>query len=446
MGVEICAIGGYSETGKNCTAIKIDDEVIVLDMGLHMEHYVQYTQDEDITALTYDELREVDAVPDLSIIDDWKKNVTAIIPSHGHLDHVGAVPFAADFFPDAPIICTPYTAEIIKKTLRDEQLKIPNKIIAIPPNGTFTISDTITLELVHVTHSIVQTAIVAIHTPYGIILYANDYKLDNHPVLGKKTNIKRLTALAEKGVLALIVDSIYAGEHRKMPSEGVAKQMLQDVMLGTNSEGKALIVTTFSSHLARLKSIIEFGKILNRKIVFLGRSLTKYVQAGERLQLINFTKDVELIRGRRRIEQTLHKIEKNRDKYMIVCTGHQGEKNAILSRMARGELTFHFNSGDLVIFSCSVIPVEVNERNREELEHQLKTKGVRMFKDIHVSGHGAREDTRELIEYVRPKYIFPAHCAKKKTIHLADLAVEMGYERDKTVFIMNNGRRVKLLP
>ncbi len=441
MPVEICAIGGYSETGKNCTAVRVDNEVILLDIGLNMERYVQYTQDEDISAFTYDELRKVDAIPDLSIIQDWKDKVKAIVPSHGHLDHVGAVPFGAGQF-NAPIICTPYTAEVIKGTLRDERLQIPNKIIPIPPNGTYKVSSKITIELVHVTHSIVQTAIVVIHTPYGHVLYANDYKLDNTPVLGQKSNVKRIQELGKEGVLALIVDSIYADQHKRMPSEAVARQLLHDVMLGTNSEGKALIVTTFSSHLARLKSVIEFGKQLNRTIVFLGRSLSKYVEAGERLQLVNFSKDVQLVKGRREVESFLNKIGKNREKYLIVCTGHQGEKNAILSRIARQELPFRLQSGDIVVFSCSVIPVEVNQRNRQELEHLLKQQGARMFTDIHVSGHAAREDTRDLITYVKPKHIFPANCPEEKTRHLADLAEEMGYQREKTVFLMKNGRRV----
>tara|TARA_Y100000310_G_C20663063_1_gene805879 strand:- start:482 stop:1816 length:1335 start_codon:yes stop_codon:yes gene_type:complete len=443
MPVEICAIGGYSETGKNCVAIRVDDEVVICDMGLHMENYVVLNQNDNYDPFTYDELRKHDAVPDMSIIKDWTHLVKAIVPSHGHLDHVGAIPYCAPKF-NAPVVCTPYTAEILKGTLKDERIHIPNKIIAVPSNGTYKISDNITIELVHITHSIVHTAAVVIHTKYGAVIYINDYKLDNRPVLGKTSNIKRLKEIAKDGVLALIVDSLYAHEDGKTPSEGVAREMLKDVMLGTNSEGRAMIVTTFSSHLARLKSIIDFGKQMNRKIVLLGRSLSKYVGAGERLRLVNFTKDAELIRGRRQIEGMLHKIERNRDEYLIICTGHQGEKNAILSRMARKELKFNFRDGDLVVFSCSVIPVETNIANREELEKLLKQRGCRLFKDIHVSGHGKRDDTRDLVGYLKPKNIFPAHCAEEKTIHMATLAEEMGYERDTNVFIMHNGKRVTL--
>src|SRR3989339_1185753 len=288
MPIEICTVGGYSETGKNCTVVKVDDEVIILDIGLQMENYTRYTEDEDIKALTYEELLQVDAVPDFSLIKDWKQKVIAIIPSHGHLDHVGAIPFSAQKFPQAPIIGTPYTVEVIRSILRDERINIPNKIIDLNPNSKYNLSPNISVELVNITHSIPQASLIALHTKYGIILYANDYKFDRQPTLGKKPNFERLEELGNQKVLALICESMYAHEHKKTPSESVAKQMLKDVLLGVNSQNNALIVTTFSSHLARLKSIIEMGKQLNRRIVFLGRSLSKYVDAGERIGIIDF--------------------------------------------------------------------------------------------------------------------------------------------------------------
>ena len=326
MPIEVCTIGGFSDTGRNSTAIKVDDEVVILDMGLHMENYIQHTEDrEDISHKTYEELDEVNAVPDYHFINDWKDKVIAIVPSHGHLDHVGAVPFAAQLFPKAPVICTPYTIEVLKSIFRDEKIRIPNPLISLNLNSKYTLSKKITLELVHVTHSIPHTSIVVVHTPYGKVVYANDYKFDLQPTLGKKPNFERLQEIGKEGVTLLIVECLYADEHKKMPSEAVAKQMLKDVMLGVNAEGKAMIVTTFSSHLARLKSIIEMGKKLNRNIIFLGKSLSKYVTAGEQINLINFTQDVEIIKQREKINSTLRRIQKEgKEKYLIVCTGHQG--------------------------------------------------------------------------------------------------------------------------
>jgi len=227
-----------------------------------------------------------------------------------------------------------------------------------------------------------------------------------------------------------------------MPSEAVAKQMLKDVVLGVKSEGKGMLITTFSSHIARLKSIVELGKKLDRKIVFLGRSLTKYVTAAERLGIISFQQDIKLIRHRDKIDKMLRKIQKDgREKYLIVCTGHQGEPKAILSRMVRKQFDFSFHSGDIVVFSCSVIPVELNKDNRDKLERGLAGFDVRIFKDVHVSGHGAREDHRDLIELVKPKHIIPSHAGKEKAQHVVDLGKQLGY---KDVHIMKNGGRMNV--
>lgn len=443
MVLEVCTIGGYSSVGGNSVAIKIDDEVVILDMGLNMEKYIQYTEDrEDISGKTYDQLLRVKAVPDYSFIKDWKEHIKALIPSHAHLDHVGAIPYAAGLFPKAPIICTPYTTEVLKSICYDEQITLTQQIIPVQLNSSYKISKNIIVEFIHVTHSIPHTAIVALHTPHGVILYANDYKFDLQPTLGKKPNFARLKQLGDKGVELLIIECLYAHEHRKMPSESVAQQMLKDVMLGVNSEKKMILVTTFSSHIARLKSIVEMGKRLNRKIVFLGRSLAKYVIAAQRLNIVNFEQDVLLVRHKDKVYKMIKKmLKEGKEKYLLVCTGHQGEPNAILSQMARGNIDVQFSPGDIIIFSCSVIPAATNIRNRELLESQLKGKGLRIFRDVHVSGHAAREDHRDLIEMVKPKYIIPAHAGNEKAAMIKELAEEMGY---KNTIIMSDGKRVLL--
>jgi len=444
MAIEVCTLGGFSDTGRNSTAIKIDDEVVILDMGLHMENYIQHTEDrEDISAKTYEELLKVKALPDYHAIKEWKEKVVAIIPSHGHLDHVGAVPFAAPLFPKAPIICTPYTAEVLKTIFLDEKIKVPNQLISLNLNSSYKISKNITVELLEITHSIPHTAMVILHTPYGLLVYANDYKFDRHPILGKKPNFERLEELGKEGVRLLIVESLYADLHRKTPSESVAQQMLNDVMLGINSEHKAMIVTTFSSHIARLKSIVEFGKKMNRKVIFLGRSLSKYVTAAENIQLVHFSQDIKVVKYQDKVAQELKHISKDKGKYLLVTTGHQGEPKAVLSKLARGELPFHFEKGDIVVFSCSIIPVELNQNNRERLERQLTSQGVRIFRDIHVSGHASREDHRDLLELLKPKYVIPAHAGYEKAKHIASLAIEMDIPA-KNVFLMENGKKISI--
>src|SRR3989344_3782320 len=443
MPIEVCSISGFSKTEGNSVAIKIDDEVIILDMGLSMADYIKFTEDfEDIQTKNYNELLKANAVPDYGHIADWKSQVKAIVCSHGHLDHIGAVPFAAPLFPDVPVISTPYAIEILKSILHDEHIDLSTRMIPLHLGSQYKISEKITIEFINITHSIPHTAIVVVHTPYGKIMYANDFKLDSQPVLGKKPDYDRLNALGQEGIHLLIMNCLYAHAQRKCPSESVARELLRDVMLGVNSQAKSIIVTTFSSHLARLKSIVQLGKELNRKVVFLGRSLEKYVKAGENVGLVTYQKEVAIVTHRDKVEKILRKIQKEgKEKYVIVCTGHQGEPKAILSRMVRGDFDYQFNEGDMVIFSCSVIPVEVNKRNRDKLDSELRAKNVRLFTDVHVSGHAAREDHRDLLELVRPKHIIPAHAGPDKAIMMQELATQLGF---KNVHIMSDGKKLKI--
>ncbi len=440
--IEICAVGGYNEVGKNMTAIKIDDEVIIIDMGLHLDSYIKCTEEEDMVTISAAQLIKIGAIPDDSVIKEWKDKVKAIVPTHAHLDHVGALIFLSNKY-DAPILCTPFTTEIIMAISKDEQIKIRNEIKTLNVNSIYYLSDKVQIEFINMTHSTPQTVMVAIHTPYGVVIYANDFKFDNHPILGKKPNYQRLKELGEKGVKLLICDCTRAKDAIKTPSELVAKEMLRDVMLGVNSGNKAVIVTTFASHLARLKSIIEFGKKMNRKILFLGRSLAKYVRAGEKIGIINFSKDVEIIKFRDQIEKKLKIVEKmGKEKYLLVVTGHQGEPKSTLSKMANGLIPFRFYSEDHVIFSCTVIPSKINIKNRAELENKLKECGVRIFKDIHSSGHASREDLRDLINLVTPTHIIPAHGDAEMKRALADLAIEKGYENKNTVHLIKDGEKL----
>ena len=137
MGIEICTVGGFDEVGRNCTAINIDGVVILCDLGIHLDEYIRYTQDEDIVNLSPNSLMRVNAVPDIREIKDWIPNVRAIVPTHGHIDHIGAIPFLAERFENAEIIGTPYTTSIIKAILKDEEMEIPNEINTVEPNGTY---------------------------------------------------------------------------------------------------------------------------------------------------------------------------------------------------------------------------------------------------------------------------------------------------------------------
>ncbi|MDA1196726.1 MAG: RNase J family beta-CASP ribonuclease [Nanoarchaeota archaeon] len=443
--IEICAVGGYNQIGKNMTAVKYKDEVVIFDMGLLLDKYIEATdQDEhDDKHLNPDELRIAGAIPNDEVIKDWKGKVKAIIPTHAHLDHVGAIVYLSNNY-NAPILCTAFTKEVLTTIAKDERITLKNEIKVLNVNARFRISEKMEIEFINVTHSCPHTVMVALHTPEGIIMYTNDFKFDDHPTLGKKPNYARMKELGNEGVKALIVDSTRADNATKTPSESVARDMLRDVMLGVDSTNKTVIVTTFASHLARLKSIVAMGKKMNRKVLFLGRSLGKYATAGEKAGLINFSKDVEMATFGRQIEKKLKSIEKKLSKYLLVVTGHQGEPNSTLSKLVDGKIPFTFQNEDHVVFSCTVIPTDINIQNRIALEDKLRSKHVRIFKDIHVSGHASREDLRDLLTFVKAENIIPAHGDIPKKQAMASLAEEKGYVMGKTIHMLKEGDFLKL--
>jgi ribonuclease J len=329
---------------------------------------------------------------------------------------------------------------VLKALIADKNIRVQNKLISHDVNSMFKLSDNIKIEFISITHSVVQAALIVIHTKYGSIVYANDFKLDNQPTLGNKSNIGRMREM--KNVKALIIDSLYAHKPIKTPSESVAKELLREVMLSTNSKGKAMIISTFSSHLARIKSILEFSKQLNRKVVFLGRSLDKYVMAGEKCGIVEFSKQAKIIKYRQQVQKFLKNC-KNPEDYVFVVTGHQGEPKSVLARMIF-QGYFKFKKEDIVIFSCQIIPGEANIRNRAAMEAELRKKKVRIFTDIHVSGHGAREDQRDLINTIEPEILLPSHSEIATAEKFLELAEEMGYKENKNCFLLKNGHRFRL--
>jgi len=443
--MKIYSIGGYNEVGKNMTAVELKDDVILFDCGLFLPPIVELEEADKV----YNEkkLRSIGAVPNDLILDNLglKNKVRAIIPSHAHLDHIGAIPFLAQRY-RADIIGTPFTIEVLKTLLNEEKKNLRNRIRIVQPNSFCYVQGKhkkYKVDFINVTHSTPQTSMIALHTDEGVVLYANDFKLDDSPILGKKPNYEKLKEIAKEGVKAIIVDSLYSGDERKTASEKVARALLEEVLLTTNNQGVGLIVTTFSSHIARLKSIVEFGKKLNRRVVFLGRSLNKYVSAAARVDVCPFIKDIEIAVYRNQLEKKLHQINKDRGKYMIVCTGHQGEPGSILDRMSKNKLPFQLQNQDHVIFSSSVIPTEINIENRKKLDDRLKKKRVRIFNNIHVSGHAGREDLRDFINMINPENIIPAHGDHKKISPMIELGKEIGY-KPKNLHLVSNGQKIDI--
>jgi ribonuclease J len=442
--VKIHTVGGFSEVGKNMAVIELEEDAFIIDEGFFLPAIVSMQERDNV--MTERKLKNIGAIPEDSVVESLRSKVCAQFISHAHLDHVGAVPFISDRY-KAPIYGTPFTIEVLGSLLKDNDIILKNSIQKIKPNTTFYVqgkNQKYKIDFIHVTHSTVQCSMIAIHTKEGVVLFSGDFKLDDTPVLGPKPNYKRLTEIGKEGVAVFIVNSLYSGSPDKTPSESHARELLRKTLLEIENKQEGMIVTTFASHIARLKSIVEFGKKLDRKIVFLGRSLNKYSNAAKNSNLAPFLGDVNIAKYRRQVEKLLHKVEKNRKDYLMVCTGHQGEPGSILERLSRHQLPFKITPQDNIIFSSSVIPSPVNIEQFAKMESKLKKSKPKIYRDLHVSGHGREEDLKETIKMVKPKHIIPWHGDLEKTRPMAELMSQFGYELGKTCHLPQDGEVLEL--
>jgi len=447
--MEICTLGGYEEVGKNMTAVKVGEDVIIFDAGLFLPPLIEIQEQEKHIKYTEEMLRKNSAIADDLFLKEigWAENVRAIVISHAHLDHIGGLPYIASHYPKAPIITSLFTMNLFESIISEEKINIKNKLKIVKPNEIIEIpgkNSKLKLEFLHTTHSTIQCLFPIWHSSDGIFFYALDFKFDQHPILGEPPNYKRLKELSNLKIKCLVVDSLYSDINRRTASERIASNLLEDAINSVRDNSSALFITTFSSHIARLKSIVDFASKRKREIVFLGRSLNRYVQAAYKAKECPFFNKIKLLKYRKQVNSFLKHLNKQRDKFIVVCTGHQGEPGSILDRITQGETPFEFHSGDNVIFSSSVIPVTVNISQREKMDKKLKKMGVRIQTDVHVSGHGGREDLRDLIELLSPLNIIPAHGSLAQEAPLVDLATGIGYKFQENVFLSSNKKVIKI--
>lgn len=442
MNIGIKAIGGYEEVGKNMTAVRAGDQAVIFDMGLNLDR-VQIHEETQVEKMHSLDLIDIGAIPDDTVMNEFRGEIAAIVCSHGHLDHVGAISKLAHRY-NAPIIATPFTAEIIKKEIRSERkFEVNNEVYTLKAGQTYLLNSDLELEFIRTQHSIPDCVLPVLHTPEGAILYGLDFKLDNNPVLGEKTNSKRLKELGNEEVIAAVMDSTRVQEEGKTPSEKIAREMVRDTLHEAENKDGGVIVTTFSSHIARIKSITEAAKEMDRRPILLGRSMERYTGTAEQMGVVELPDNVGIFGSPGAREEILKKVRKEgKENYLLIVTGHQGEPGATLTRIADKTLPLEIEAGDQVVFSANTIPNPLTRANRYSLETKLEMQGARLFKNVHVSGHGAKQDHYDLIEMIQPQNIIPAHGDLELNSGYAELAESMGYRFGKHIHILRNGQEL----
>ncbi len=431
--MKVHTIGGYEEVGRNMTAVEVDGKAVIFDIGFEMEEVI--AADEDVSDMTTNQALDTGAIPRDAQLFDEDVNVVGIVIGHGHLDHVGAIPKLAGSY-SAPIVCTPYTAEVVEMQIDDDRKNVSNEIVRVSKGETFDFGQGFELEFVDVNHSIPQTVLSILDTPDGKAVYGNDMKIDRNPVEEQTTNIERLEEIGDEGVKTMIPGTTRVGEDGRTRSEQAVAVELEDVLKSCYQAGGAVFISTFSSQIARLNTILEAngGK---RKVAFLGRSLKEYAHAAEELDLIDLSQ-VEVASYYDECEDVMRRVDNNPEEYLVVATGHQGEPGAQLDKIASGQYPFDFEEGDHMIFSSHVIPTPPTEANRYQLDKKLRSQGVRIYEDIHTSGHARKEDHREFIKLLRPENIVPSHGGIHQLGDYVELAREEGYQLNEDVFISSN--------
>ncbi len=444
MEVEIVAVGGYNEVGRNMTAVRCGKEIVIFDMGLRLDQ-IMIHEDAEVEQMHSLDLIQMKAIPDDTIMNTVEGSVKAIVCTHGHLDHIGAIPKLAHRY-NAPIIGTPFTAELIRQQIAGEQkFGVTNKIFSLKAGQKYTLSQHLILEFVRTQHSIIDTIMAVLHTPHGAVVYANDFKFDRTPVIGEAPDFARLREIGKEGVLALIVESTNVHIKGRTPSERVARDLVRDVMTSYEDDKNAILVSTFSSHISRVKTIAECAYEIGRKPVLLGRSMERYASTAEQMKQVAFPQTLSMFGNRRTVDRTFKRMMKEgKEKYVPIVTGHQGEPGAILTRLAAGDTPYKLEPGDKILYSAKVIPNPMNYGQRHQQEVRLKMTGARIFDNLHVSGHAQREDHYELLHLLNPQNIIPSHGDIDMTGEYMKLAEELGYTPQKDVYLLRNGQRIKV--
>jgi ribonuclease J len=402
--LKIIPLGGLGEFGMNCLALRWEDDIIVIDAGLMFPE---------------SELLGVDiVVPDITYLIENKACVRAIILTHGHEDHIGGLPWILSEL-KVPVYGTEFTLAYVEGKLDEHKLLDEIELIEIKPKEKFTLGP-FTIEPIRVTHSLVDCVALAIETPVGIVIHTGDFKIDLSPLDDHAFDLHTFAEYGKRGVLALLQDSTNVERTGYTPSERAVIPRLDEVFSQTK---KKLFFTCFSSSIFRIRIALELAKKHGRKVAIVGRSMMESTEIAQDLGYIEIPHGLVINPGQMR--------DFSPEQLMILISGTQGEPMSALSRAAvDNHKHAHIETGDTVILSSRIIPG--NEKGIFRVIDHLYRRGANVICDdgsnglIHVSGHGAQEEQRLLINLVRPKYFIPVHGDYRNLVRHAGLAMETG--------------------
>src|ERR1700677_2041881 len=416
-------LGGIGEIGMNLSIYGFGEERrrqwIIIDCG------VSFASEEHLPGVDL-------ILPDIRYLIQERKNILGLVLTHGHEDHLGAI---IDLWPrlNVPLYATPFTAALFEAKRASEPAAPPIPFNVIPVGGQLTLGP-FTIDFINVAHSIPESNALAIRTPAGTVLHTGDWKIDLTPVIGAPTDSAKLKAFGDAGVLALVGDSTNAVRDGRSPSESDVAKTLAELI---RTAPRRVAVTTFASHVGRLRAVADAARAAEREVVLVGRAMERVAQVARETGYLDGVQDFRSVESYGYLPP---------DKVLALCTGSQGEPRAALSRIARDEHPeVTLAKGDRVIFSSRAIPG--NEKAVGEVINGLVMQGIEVITDrthlVHVSGHPRRDELRDMIGWVRPKILVPAH---GEALHLAEHAELARGAGVPQVLVCRNGDLVRLAP
>lgn len=420
--VRITPLGGLGEIGGNMTVIETEKSAIIIDVGMSFP-------DESMPGVDI-------LVPDFSYLQTIKDKIEAVIITHAHEDHIGAVPYLYKVM-QFPLYGTPLPLGMISAKFDEHGLKKYRSLFrSVEKRKPIRIGE-FEIEWIHITHSVIDASALAIRTEAGVILHTGDFKIDHTPVDGLPTDLHRLAHYGEEGVMVLLSDSTNSHKSGVTPSESVVGPTFDSLF--KQAEGR-VIMSTFSSNIHRVYQAINYAIKYNRKVAVIGRSMEKNLEIARELGYINIPQGIFI---------EAHEVEKYPDEeILIVTTGSQGETMSALYRMATDEHRhIKMKPSDLVIISAKAIPG--NEGSVSAVINFLQKSGAKVvyqdFSEIHVSGHAAQEEQKLMLRLIKPKFFLPVHGEYNHITKHKETAMKCGIP-EKNIFLMEDGDQIEVNP